>query len=203
MTTTRGAGFGFFSSEGSATAGEAAGTDWAVCVEDSLCGAEPSIRIRRPTPGGGAAGDDSAPGRFAPIKSPRPRPRVGFATLPRALILGEQILEVALREVARKAIFAQHVRDGLRLALLQVPDFFLHGAGSDEPIGIHGRGLADAMRAVDGLGLDGRVPPRIVKHHVTGRGEVQSRSRGAQAEQKDRRLLFLLERLHDGLPFLR
>jgi hypothetical protein len=44
-------------------------------------------------------------------------------------ILREQILQVALRQAARKALFPEHVGDRLRFALLQLPDLFLHGAG--------------------------------------------------------------------------
>ena len=50
------------------------------------------------------------------------------------------------------------------------------------------------MGAVNGLGLDGRVPPRIVEHHVAGGGQVQARAGGAQAEEKNRRRLGRSER---------
>ena len=39
-------------------------------------------------------------------------------------------------------------------------------------VGVDGLGLADAMAAVNGLRLDGGIPPRIVKHNVAGGGEI-------------------------------
>ena len=62
-----------------------------------------------------------------------------------ASILREQIFQIRRREDAGKAFLAQHVGDGLCLALLQFPDFFLDGAGRDEAIGVHRLRLADAV----------------------------------------------------------
>ena len=39
-------------------------------------------------------------------------------------------------------------------------------------------GLADAMGAIGGLGLDRGIPPSIIMKHVVGRGEVQSKPAG-------------------------
>src|SRR5438477_204850 len=54
----------------------------------------------------------------------------------------------------------------------------------DEPIGVDGAGLADSMRAVNRLRFDGRVPPGIVKHHITRSGQVQPRAGCAKTEQE-------------------
>ena len=44
-------------------------------------------------------------------------------------------------------------------------------------------GLADAPRPVGGLVLDRRVPPPVVVHHPTGRGEVRARCRRPSARR--------------------
>ena len=98
--------------EGAGATGSAAATTGAAAVV-VLVGSsplEPSIRMRRPpsTARSGATGDGAIP-RLEPSKSPKPRPRDGFDTGCSGLILGEQILQVGLREVAREALFTQHV----------------------------------------------------------------------------------------------
>src|SRR5205814_10592463 len=115
-------------------------------------------------------------------------------------ILREEVLEVVLGQAAGEAFLAQHVTNGLRLALLEFPDFLLNGSGGDEPIGVDGASLADAMGAVYGLRFDGRVPPGIVKHDITGRGQVQSRAGGAKTEQENRGAGIVLEGVDDFLP---
>src|SRR5207247_9868878 len=98
----------------------------------------------------------------------------------------EQVFQIVLGQAARETFLAQHVADGLGLALLEFPDFFLDGSRGDESVGIDGAGLADAMRAIDGLGFDGRVPPGIIEHDVTGGGEVQAGARGAEDRKSTR-----------------
>ena len=56
-------------------------------------------------------------------------------------------------------------------------------------------GLADAVRAVDGLGLDGRVPPRVEQVDVLGGGQVQAQAAGLEADQEDRAVGVVLEPL--------
>ena len=87
-------------------------------------------------------------------------------------------------------------------ALLQFPDFFLDRAGRDQPVGVHGLGLANAVRAIDGLRFDGGVPPRIVQHHVAGGGEIEAGAGGAEAEQEHRGVRIALEVADDFLPVL-
>ena len=45
------------------------------------------------------------------------------------LILREQVFQVRLGEAAGEAFLAEHIGDGLGLALLQLPDLVFHGAG--------------------------------------------------------------------------
>ena len=47
-------------------------------------------------------------------------------------------------------------------------------------------GLADPVRAVDGLGLDGRVPPGVEQVDIFGGGQVQAQAAGLEADQEDR-----------------
>ena len=58
------------------------------------------------------------------------------------LLFGEEVFEVGLGETLGKTFFAEDVGDGLRFALLQFPDFLLHGSRGDEAIGIDRSGLA-------------------------------------------------------------
>src|SRR5439155_24261802 len=74
----------------------------------------------------------------------------------RSILRGE-VFEVVLGQAASKTFLAQHVTDGLRVALLEFPDFLLYGYGSDEPIGVYGAGLVDARGAVEDLRFGGRV----------------------------------------------
>src|SRR5439155_8995741 len=114
-------------------------------------------------------------------------------------LLREQVFQIVLGQAARETFLAQHVADGLGLALLEFPDFFLDGSRADESVGIDGAGLADAMRAIDGLGFDGRVPPGIIEHDVTGGGEVQAGARGAETEEEDSGIGIVLEGVDDFL----
>src|SRR5256885_17071982 len=89
--------------------------------------------------------------------------RKDFEAVIRSSIFRKQIFEINLGEAAGEAFFAEDVGDGLRFALLEVPNFFFDGAGRDEPIGGDVLRLADAVRAIDGLRFDGGVPPGVGK----------------------------------------
>src|SRR5262245_61790127 len=79
------------------------------------------------------------------------------------LVFGEQVFQIRLGEAAREALFAEHISNRLGFALLQFPNLFFDRSGRDQPVRIDCLGLTDAMRAVDGLSLDCRVPPRIIQ----------------------------------------
>ena len=64
-------------------------------------------------------------------------------------------------------------------------------------------GLANSVRAVNCLRLHGRVPPRIIQHHVARRRQVQAGARRPEAEQKDRCVRVVLESADHLLPVLR
>jgi hypothetical protein len=57
-----------------------------------------------------------------------------------------------------------------------------------------------AQHVSNRLRLHRRVLPRIVQHHVTGVGEIQTGSRRAQTQQKYAGLRVGLERADDLLP---
>ena len=69
----------------------------------------------------------------------------------------------------------------------------------DQPVGEHLARLADAVRAVDRLRLDGRVPPRVEQEHVVGRGQVQAEAAGLEADQEQPAVGIVLEPL-DASP---
>ena len=56
---------------------------------------------------------------------------------------------------------------------LECHDFFFDGSLRDEPVDDDGPGLTDSVGAVDGLRLDGRVPPRVEQDDVVGLDEVE------------------------------
>src|SRR5437867_3854494 len=101
---------------------------------------------------------------------------------PPDLRFGEQHLEIAALERAGEAVLADDVAGQGRLLLLELPDLFLDRALGEHAVGDDGAILADAMSAVDRLGLDGRIPPRVEQHHVIRAGEVEA---GAPCLERD------------------
>ena len=71
-------------------------------------------------------------------------------------------------------------------------------SAADQAVGEDVLGLADPVRAVDGLGLDGRVPPGVEQVDVFGRGQVQAQAAGLEADQEDRAVGIGLEPLDLG-----
>jgi hypothetical protein len=61
------------------------------------------------------------------------------------LLFREQIFQIRRRKAAGETFLAQHVGNGLRLVLLQFPDFFLNGSGCNQPVGVDGLRLADTV----------------------------------------------------------
>ena len=62
----------------------------------------------------------------------------------------------------------------LALGLQHLGDAVLDRALGDEAVHLHRAGLADAVGAVGGLVLDGRVPPAVVVDDVVGAGQVEA-----------------------------
>ena len=67
---------------------------------------------------------------------------------------------------------------------LQLGDLLLDRVPRDQAVGEDVPRLADAVRAVDRLRFDGRIPPRIEQEDVVGGGEVQAEAAGLQADQE-------------------
>ena len=99
-------------------------------------------------------------------------------------------------------MLAQDVRDGLGLALLQFPNLLFNGAGSDQAVGVDGVVSANAVGAVNGLVFHRRIPPGIIENDITGSDQIQTRSGGAEAEEKDRAIGIVLKGLGDLLAVL-
>src|SRR5690625_885859 len=51
---------------------------------------------------------------------------------------------------------------------------------------MHRPGLADPVRPVNGLRLDGRIPPGVEHENVVGFGEREARTAGFQADEEHR-----------------
>src|SRR5690606_36256494 len=70
------------------------------------------------------------------------------------------------------------------LLLVQGEDPLLDGAPEDQAVDRDGAGLADAVRAVARLVLDGRVPPWVEVDDVVSGGEVEARAAGGEADEE-------------------
>lgn len=129
------------------------------------------------------------------------------------LLFPEEELEILEREGAGEVLLAEDVfREGAFL-FLEAADFFLDAVFHQQTVGEDGLLLADAVGAVDRLSLDGGIPPRIEKHDIGGRGQVQTGAAGLEADEKHSGAVVVLEFLHErpsvlggtieaeGLPF--
>src|SRR5215475_12455993 len=97
----------------------------------------------------------------------------------------QQQFQIFSAEVADEAVVG--VDDGVSevaLGVLEREDFFFDGVAGDDAISEDLPSLADAVRAVNGLGLDRRVPPGIEQVDVFSRRQVQSQSAGLQTDQE-------------------
>src|SRR5271154_900600 len=81
----------------------------------------------------------------------------------------EQQLQVLALQIADQAvIFSKDGVGQLPLRLLELQHFFFHRVAGNQPVCEYRPRLADAVRAIHGLSLHGRVPPRVQKEHVLG-----------------------------------
>ncbi len=90
----------------------------------------------------------------------------------------------------------------MTLALLQLEDPFFHRVTCNQAIREHVAALTDAVRPIDRLGFDRRVPPRIEQKDVLRGGEIQSQAAGFQTDQKQPAGGIGLETLHLRLTIL-
>ncbi|MNY00594.1 hypothetical protein D3C86_1330940 [compost metagenome] len=109
-------------------------------------------------------------------------------------MLGREPVQAGLHARRETAAF-EHAARQAGLAVLQLLDLFLDAAAGDQLVDEHRLVLADAVGAVAGLGLGGRVPPGVEVDHGIGGGEVEAGAAGLEADQEHRHLAGL-ERLH-------
>ena len=70
------------------------------------------------------------------------------------------------------------------LCLLEGEDLFFDCVASNQSISKDAFRLADAVRAIDGLRFDRRVPPGIEQEDILGSGQIQTLTTSFQADQK-------------------
>ena len=100
-------------------------------------------------------------------------------------LLLKQPANILSRQSLGKTIgLIHHGRDQLPFGVLQGHNLFLNGSLSNHAIDHHLTGLSDAVCAVNGLSLYGRVPPWIKKEAVISLGQVQTETTGFQRDQE-------------------
>ena len=116
----------------------------------------------------------------------------------------QQELEVLAREGAEQAPSAVMIASAsARLRCCSSRHLLLHRVARDQPVGEHRPGLADAVRAVDGLRLHRRVPPRVEEEDVLGGREVQAEPAGLEADQEQPARRVVWKRLTARCPVAR
>jgi hypothetical protein len=101
-------------------------------------------------------------------------------------ILGEEEFEVFALEVAEQAVVL--TEDGVRefaFRVLEFEDLFFNRVAGDEAVGEDIAGLADAVGAVDGLSLNGGVPPGIEEEDISGGGQIEAKAAGTEADEEE------------------
>ena len=91
----------------------------------------------------------------------------------------------------------------LALSALQIENPFLHRVARDQPVCEDAPVLADAVRAVHGLRLGRRIPPRVEDEHVVGRGQIQPDASRLEADEEQPAGCVGLEPLHTCFAILR
>src|SRR5207253_1856869 len=95
-------------------------------------------------------------------------------------------------QIANQALVSADDRVGEpALRGLQGQHLLLDRIARNQPKRKHGPRLSDAMRAVDGLGFDGGVPPRVQQKYVLGSREVQAEASRFQADEEQRAAVVL------------
>ena len=82
-------------------------------------------------------------------------------------------------------IFCDEVVGNLLFPCLQFDDFFFHCVLADHAVSEDLVLLPDAMRAVNGLLFDGRVPPGIDKINIISGRKVKSNAARFERDQED------------------
>ena len=112
-----------------------------------------------------------------------------------------ELLQVQSRHLSG-LILIQGPLDQLPLPILQVQHAILDRIRHENAMDADGAQLTDAVRAVNGLVLDVRVPERIEDDHLAGGDEVEARVAGLERDEHDLAVGVVAEADH-GLVALR
>ena len=89
--------------------------------------------------------------------------------------MAQQLEELGGLEAGRGVRALKEPLGEVALVVVQGDDLLLDGPLRDQAVDRHRAGLADAMGAVRGLVLGGRIPLRVHVDHEVGRGQVEFR----------------------------
>ena len=81
-----------------------------------------------------------------------------------------------LRPIRHIRQVADDTREEFALLLLQGFDAFFDGARGNHAVDEHAIALSDTVHAIDGLGFDSRVPPRVEQEDILGSVERDARA---------------------------
>jgi len=90
-------------------------------------------------------------------------------------------------------IAAHNCISEIAILLLQFDHAVFDCSSTHESDGVHGASLSDAMGAVDRLGLDRWIPPRVEQDDAFGALEVEPDAASLQAEEEDRTMRVAVE----------
>src|SRR5438105_6791401 len=112
----------------------------------------------------------------------------------------EQQLQLRSSDLRQRAlILAENCVCQVALRALQLENLFLDRVACHQAAGDHVPLLSDAVSAVDGLGLDGRIPPRVEEKHVLGGRQIEPMTASPQADEEELTLRVPLKALDDRL----
>src|SRR5688572_16965760 len=118
--------------------------------------------------------------------------------------LRQQQLQVFPGQIMQQAIVrADDCVGKIALGALQLEDFFFHGLTRDQPVSKDLTRLANAVRAIDGLRFDRRVPPRVEQVNIFRGVQVETETARLQADQKQLHRRIVLKLLHPRLTIAR
>src|SRR5688500_11129903 len=105
--------------------------------------------------------------------------------------LSGHLNDVAFRALSHEAIFrGNQFLVEFQLILLRCNVFLLYCISCDELVSEYFSLLADAMCAVNGLGFNGGIPPRIQDENIIGFCKIKTQSPCFYGNQKNLQLSF-------------
>src|SRR4051794_9590411 len=101
----------------------------------------------------------------------------------------QQQLQILSRQVSNYTVVCGDDRVGqVTLALLQLQHLLLDRATRNQAVSKYLPRLSDAVRAVDRLCFDGRIPPGVEKIDVLGRMQIKAETTGFETDEKQLQL---------------